>query len=34
MAITACHQIVPPLELKAPGRAAACIRVDAEAVAA
>jgi oligopeptide/dipeptide ABC transporter ATP-binding protein len=34
MAITACHQIVPPLELKAPGRAGACIRVDAEAVAA
>ena len=34
MAIAACHQITPPLETKAPGRAAACIRVDAEAVAA
>jgi oligopeptide/dipeptide ABC transporter ATP-binding protein len=34
MAISACRQVTPPLEAKAPGRAAACIRVDAEAVAA
>jgi oligopeptide/dipeptide ABC transporter ATP-binding protein len=34
MAISACRQITPPLETKAPDRAAACIRVDAEAVAA
>ena len=33
-AISACHQITPPLEMKAPGVAAACIRVDAKAVAA
>jgi oligopeptide/dipeptide ABC transporter ATP-binding protein len=30
MAIVACHQIVPPLETKLPGRQAACIRVAAE----
>jgi oligopeptide/dipeptide ABC transporter ATP-binding protein len=34
MAISACRQIVPALETKAPGRAAACIRVEADAVAA
>mgnify|MGYP001546958947 CR=1 FL=1 len=34
MAIAACHQVTPPLEAKAPGRFAACIRVDAEMVAA
>jgi oligopeptide/dipeptide ABC transporter ATP-binding protein len=34
MAIAACHQVTPPLEAKAPGRRAACIRVEAEAVAA
>jgi oligopeptide/dipeptide ABC transporter ATP-binding protein len=34
MAISACRQVTPPLEVKAPGRAAACIRVDVEAVAA
>jgi oligopeptide/dipeptide ABC transporter ATP-binding protein len=34
MAIGACRQVTPPLEIKAPGRAAACIRVDVEAVAA
>jgi len=34
MAIAACHQATPPLETKAPGRAAACIRVAPELVAA
>jgi oligopeptide/dipeptide ABC transporter ATP-binding protein len=34
MAIGACRQVTPRLEIKAPGRAAACIRVDVEAVAA
>jgi oligopeptide/dipeptide ABC transporter ATP-binding protein len=34
MAISACRHITPPLEAKAPGRAAACIRVDTTAVAA
>jgi hypothetical protein len=34
MAIATCHQVTPPLEIKAPGRQAACLRVDAEMVAA
>jgi oligopeptide/dipeptide ABC transporter ATP-binding protein len=34
MAVLECRQIVPPLEAKAPGRNAACIRVEAEKVAA
>jgi oligopeptide/dipeptide ABC transporter ATP-binding protein len=34
MAIATCHQVTPPLETKAPGRQAACLRVDAEMVAA
>jgi oligopeptide/dipeptide ABC transporter ATP-binding protein len=34
MAISACRQVTPPLEAKAPARTAACIRVEAEAVAA
>jgi len=34
MAIAECHRVTPPLEAKAPGRTAACIRVEAEMVAA
>jgi oligopeptide/dipeptide ABC transporter ATP-binding protein len=33
-AIAACHQVTPALEAKAPGRTTACIRIEAEAVAA
>jgi oligopeptide/dipeptide ABC transporter ATP-binding protein len=34
MAVVACHQVVPPLETKVPGRDAACIRVESELVPA
>ncbi len=34
VAIEACRTATPPLEAKAPGRAAACLRVEAERVAA
>jgi len=34
MAVAECRQVVPPLERKAAGRQAACIRVPAEQVAA
>jgi hypothetical protein len=30
MAVMECRQVTPPLEEKAPGRLAACIRVPAE----
>jgi hypothetical protein len=33
MAVLECRQVVPPLEAKAAGRQAACIRVDAKVAA-